>query len=131
MLFNGREMLIEPLERRFLMSFSLKNGVLRVTGTPGDDRLAVYIDYSDASPEGSVIADDLRRDLPIADGKRPAAKSAPFRIILRGAGGNDTLGVILMNWKASIEAYGGSGRDKIAIEAPSAFIRGGDGPDTI
>ncbi|MFO0808696.1 MAG: hypothetical protein U0746_08755 [Gemmataceae bacterium] len=93
---------------------TLTGGVLTVTGTAGNDRLAIRLTSGQLTVDGQSATFQA---------------SAVGRIVVDAGGGNDT--VLLSGIAAPAIIYGGNGNDTITGGNGNDTIYGGNGVDTI
>ena len=105
----------EPLEKRQLMSATLKNGVLTIEGNDLPNVIAVSQDST------SVRVNE--------DGKVTAFKATSVKgIVVNGGGGNDQL-LGRTNLKKPMTLRGGAGNDTLVGGAKGDVFEGGPGQD--
>jgi Ca2+-binding RTX toxin-like protein len=113
---RGILMMIENLENRRLLSASLANGVLTVTGTTGNDRIAV-------TPNGT--------DLNVQIGKtKQTFKAADVKsLVVKSLAGNDTIDLAKSPVGATVDA--GDGNDLVIGTALADVVTAGKGNDYV
>lgn len=118
--------MIQPLEQRRLLSFTLLEGTLTITGTAGNDVIRVT----------QFTSTQLKVEEP--GGIRYFADSSVSRIVINGLDGADRLDVGAMDEPATLRGgngndtlVGGRGNDKLYGEANSDAISGNAGFDSI
>jgi Ca2+-binding RTX toxin-like protein len=119
--------MIEGLEDRRLMSVSLSGGVLTVTGTAAADQIEV----KRTAPGASTIKVEVKTGT--AKTERVFSLSAISRIVVRGLGGNDIIGISGGNGAIfkPTDLAGGAGADRIQGGAGRDLIHGDGGNDII
>jgi Ca2+-binding RTX toxin-like protein len=107
----------EPLERRRLMSASIVNGVLTVTGTELNDSVSISQDNARVrvNEGGRVTAFALGR---------------VKRIVVHALGGNDTV-LGRTNLTKPLVVHGGAGNDTLTGGSGNDSLLGGDGEDRL
>jgi Ca2+-binding RTX toxin-like protein len=120
----------DTLESRVLMSASLVNGVLKVTGTKKSDSISVqWVDLPHlGAPRVVTVTEITNGQLKSKNFPIPQVK----RLEIRGGGGNDLLGT-LGSKKVPIFVDGGGGNDSFSgatIEAKCTLL-GGAGDDVL
>jgi inhibitor of cysteine peptidase len=119
-----KHLTVEALEARCLLAASVVNGIWAITGTAGDDAIAVARDAAhpsllDAFINGQVV--DRQREIDI------------LGIRIDGGGGNDALRIDESNGTITTQAtlLGGDGNDTLVGGAERDWLYGGNGTDTL
>src|SRR4051812_2039183 len=112
----------EELESRRLLSISLSNGLLKITGTPGDDSITIR-------QEGPTLFIDDNVKV------RSYAASDVTQLLIDVRGGDDFLRLRKRNNTRNVTApatiLGGTGNDTLRGGLANDSINGGDGNDLI
>jgi Ca2+-binding RTX toxin-like protein len=119
--------MIEGLEDRRLLSVSLSNGVLTITGTNSADQIEV----KRAQAGSSTLKVEVKTGS--AKTERTFALSAVNKIVVRGLGGNDTIEISESNGtiNRATDLSGGDGNDTIQGGSGADLIHGNNGADII
>jgi Ca2+-binding RTX toxin-like protein len=123
---HGTASMIEGLERRVLLSASLRGAGLVITGTQDDDVIGVALNAADAtkvdvSVNGELQSFDLAR---VRKGIRVSGLGGEDEIII---GDSITLATVLTGGKNDDTIVGGGGADKIAGGKGDDDLDGGGG----
>jgi Ca2+-binding RTX toxin-like protein len=135
---------IEPMEQRRMMSASLTNGVLSVTGTANDDAYVLSLSNSKivvkrgSAVEGEFASSQVNRISAVLGSGNDTWDSSAInkRTYVAGESGNDTL----KSGNALDTLYGGSGNDRLVGmgerdylygEADNDELFGADGHDIL
>src|SRR4051794_38855132 len=113
--------MIQTLEQRRLLSFSVSNGVLTVNGSAGPDHIQVRKDGANLT----ILENGVSHTTPAA---------AVSKIVINGLGGNDELG--LAGWAGHGIALpttlnGGDGNDRLLGGDGNDVLNGGGGNDSL
>ncbi|HEV8604299.1 MAG TPA: calcium-binding protein [Tepidisphaeraceae bacterium] len=120
--------ILEQLETRRLMSATLVDGVLKIVGTPGNDRISVCVSPDDPKHIRLYVEAHSLNDF-------VAFKvSAVKRVEMYGLAGNDGLNV--MNdedhlFPVAVFIKGGRGDDNLGGASHDDTLYGGDGNDIV
>jgi hypothetical protein len=119
---------VDQLESRTMMSASLVNGVLTVSGTAGHDHLTV-----EQGSAGIYVMENGVRTNIMSSGKAVQTLSATSvkSIVMNGYDGHDHLGVSFTLGTKPAKFYGGDGNDEVVGGYGNDQIWGGAGNDTI
>src|SRR5436190_11870114 len=113
----------EELESRTLLSWTMQDGVLLITGTDADDVITISLDASDSNL--LVVTDN---DVPSFFNKHDLAFDV-HAIVMQGLDGNDDLEVDESNGRINfaVQATGDAGDDTIVGGSGNDFLAGKDG----
>jgi Ca2+-binding RTX toxin-like protein len=133
---------IEPLEHRRLLSASLSDGVLTVSGRPFSDNIYVREEVKAQTGEKVIVVeiDSPLLDIPATHQEFPAKDVKS--ILVRGLGGNDLIDLAIATYAAPalagtgpVNQYtridAGSGNDTVYGGSARDVILGGVGNDTL
>lgn len=120
---------MEPLERRALLSATLANGVLTITGSAVNEHIEVDINDDRTTIEVNIekLGGGGGADLEPTRTFNPADVT---RIIVDAQDGDDDV-AIDEDLTLSTEVRGGNGDDTLSGGSGSDYLYGGDGEDTL
>jgi Ca2+-binding RTX toxin-like protein len=123
----------EPLERRRLLSASLSDGLLNVTGRPFSDNIYIREEVSPQSGEKVIVVeiDSPLLDIPATHQEFAAGKVNS--VLVRGLGGNDLIDLAIATYAVPALAGTGPVDQYTRIDAGSGndTVYGGNGRDVI
>jgi len=117
---NDNDSICEQLESRRLLSAALVDGVLKVVGTEGNDKI-----YVAGTRSGGPIV------VQINGTKTTFARGPVHRIEVSGLGGDDVLNAGSLFHPAGVLMKGGMGNDSLVGSNQTDHLYGGNGDDSI
>src|SRR5438094_257370 len=121
---SGSFVSFECLEGRKLLSATLENGVLTVTGTVKSDHMSISLNHDDPT-KLDVSVNDEASQFTLAD--------ITGGIVMNGLGGKDRMNVNEENGAITlaVSMNGGSGRDIMHGGSGADDMNGGNGKDLV